>query len=93
LNRARQRRGLSAYRHDPRLTEVANERASRQARQGRMSHVRGSYSPGRAEGVSMSTRGNPVANACYAMSRKYSVAGASCVEGRNGRMYCSLVLR
>ena len=72
LNKARRRRGLPAYQHDPQLTRVARERATRQANRGRMSHVRGSFSPGRAEGVSMSTRGNPIANACYAMSRKVS---------------------
>ena len=93
LNRARRGRGLPAYKYDLRLTEVAHERASRQASRGRMSHVGGSFRPGRAEGVSMSTRGNPVANACYAMSSKYSVAGAFCVKGSNGRVYCSLVLR
>lgn len=92
LNNRRRAKGLPEYQYDASLTKVASERANRQARNGRMSHVRGSFSPGRAEGVSYSSRGNPIANACYAMSNRFRKAGASCVKTRKGT-YCSLILR
>jgi len=94
LNSARNRRGLSSYRYDEELTKVAAERANRMARQGRMRHLSGSFSPGRAEGISMTNSSrNPIANACYAMSNRFRTAGAKCVTGSNGRKYCSLILR
>lgn len=94
LNRARLRRGRAPYRYDETLTQVAKSRANTQARRGgRSRHVAGNYNPGRAEGVSASDDGNPIANACFAMSRRFRTAGAACTTGRNGRTYCSLVLR
>ncbi len=95
LNSARRKRGLPSYQYDEKLTEVASERANRMARQGRMKHLFGSYSPGRAEGISMtsSKSRNPISNACFAMSRRFQTAGAKCVTGSNGKKYCSLILR
>jgi len=95
LNRARVRRNLPPYKYDRNLTDIAYERASRQARNRRMSHVSGKPS-GVAEGVSRngsSRGGNPIAIACLSMSRNYRTAGASCVKGRDGRTYCSLILK
>jgi len=95
LNLARQKRGLPGYQYDEQLTKVAAERASRMARQGRMRHLSGSFSPGSAEGISMtnSRTRNPISNACYAMSNRFRTAGAKCVTSSNGRKYCSLILR
>jgi len=95
LNRARQSRGLPAYDHDPDLTAIANERAGRQARSRWMRHVSGKPN-NVAEGVSRNgsrRQGNPIASACLSMSRNYRTAGASCVKGRDGRTYCSLILK
>lgn len=95
LNSARNRKGLPSYKHDEELTEVASERANRMARQGRMKHLSGSFSPGRAEGISRtsSKTKNSISNACYAMSRRFKTAGAKCVISSNGKKYCSLILR
>ena len=95
LNRARQNRGLPVYDHDPDLTAIANERAGRQARSRWMRHVSGKPN-NVAEGVSRNgsrRQGNPIASACLSMSRNYRTAGASCVKGRDGRTYCSLILK
>lgn len=92
INAYRARNGQYGLIKDASLQAVAYARASRMAAYGYKGHVSGSYSPGRAEGVSWSTsRPNPE-RACYAMARGHRYVGAASVRGRDG-WYSAVVFR
>lgn len=92
INQMRMRRGLRPFQFDPQLQAVAQARASRMAANGRKGHVRGSFSPGRAEGVAWhSARANPE-RCCYTTSSRFTAAGSASVRGRDG-VYTATVYR
>ena len=94
LNRQRAARGLPPYIFDPVLQRVAERRALLTAATGRFrGHPPGSFSPGRGEGVGMSSSLRPTAvHACLTYSTRYRYCGCAMVQ-RNGRSFFALIVR
>lgn len=89
LNAQRARRGIAALMPDAALQAVAERRAAMMATSGRKRHPRGSFSPGRYEGVGWTNKRNPSEiSACYTEDSRMQSAGAAMVQGDDGTYFC-----
>ena len=89
VNVERAKRGLYPLAEDQQLSQLAWQKASRQARAGYMHHPGGTMGNARAEGVGM---GNQFTT-CYLNTTAHRVAGAATVTGRDGQRYHALLVR
>ena len=89
LNAQRARQGLGSLAMDSQLQAVAERRAQLMASTGTKSHPRGSFSPGRYEGVGWSSSYSPSGvSACFTSDPNMRVAGAAMATGRDGVYFC-----
>jgi uncharacterized protein YkwD len=93
LNAQRARQGVPSLRYDPQLQAVAQRRAQQMASRGLKGHPRGSFAPGRYEGVGWSSSYSPSGvRACYTSNARMRYAGAAMATGRDG-VYFAVVYR